>query len=196
MFFRGRNPVSCVLKSCIMSFHSGKGDRAEFKSFLSKAKNVVFLTGAGTSAESGIPTFRGAGGLWRKYQATDLATPEAFKANSSLVWEFYSYRREVVLSKKPNNAHTAIAAFEKRLSEQGSRVNVITQNIDGLHQAAGSKNVIELHGNKNCFKMLYLLYVCLYTWVPPPPLPRPTTHSTPSTVDLRVGMSHRSKLIF
>ena len=129
-----------------MSFHTSKSDCAEFKSLLSKASNVVFLTGAGCSAESGIPTFRGAGGLWRKYSATDLATPEAFKANPSLVWEFYSYRREVALSKNPNNAHLAIAEFEKHLVDEGRNVHVITQNIDGLHQRAGSKNVIELHG--------------------------------------------------
>ena len=129
-----------------MSFHTNKGSASEFKSLLSKAKNVVFLSGAGASAESGIPTFRGAGGLWRKYKATDLATPGAFNANPSLVWEFYSYRREVVLTKNPNKAHYAIAQFEKRLKEEGKSVDVITQNINGLHQAAGSTNVIELHG--------------------------------------------------
>ena len=129
-----------------MSFHSSKSDSAEFKSLLSQAKNVVFLTGAGCSAESGIPTFRGAGGLWRRYKATELATPEAFNANPSLVWEFYSYRREVVFTKKPNDAHHAIAEYEKRMTKEGREVHVITQNIDGLHQTAGSKNVIELHG--------------------------------------------------
>ena len=133
-------------KLLTMSFHSSKSDNAEFKALLSKAKNVVFLTGAGCSAESGIPTFRGAGGLWRKYQATELATPEAFAANPSLVWEFYSYRREVVLTKKPNDAHHAIAEFEKCMLSQDRNVHLITQNIDGLHQAAGSKSVIELHG--------------------------------------------------
>ena len=129
-----------------MSFHSSKSDSAEFKSLLSKARNVVFLTGAGTSAESGIPTFRGAGGLWRKYKATELATLDAFNTNTSLVWEFYSYRREVVLTKRPNDAHHAIAEFEKRMVKEGREVHVITQNVDGLHQTAGSKNVIELHG--------------------------------------------------
>lgn len=138
--------LELIKKLPAMSFHSGKSDRAEFKSLLSKAKNVIFLTGAGCSAESGIPTFRGAGGLWRQYQATELATPNAFKANPSLVWEFYSYRREVVLTKKPNQAHHAISEFEKRAVTEGREVHVITQNIDGLHQAAGSKNVIELHG--------------------------------------------------
>ena len=129
-------------------FHTSKCDKAEFKFLLSQAKNIIFLTGAGCSAESGVPTFRGAGGFWRRHRATDLATPEAFSANPSLVWEFYSYRREVVLSKKPNPAHYAIAKFEEDLASQGRQVHVITQNIDGFHQNAGSKNVIELHGVK------------------------------------------------
>ncbi len=143
---RRRNILKPFQKLLTMSFHSSKSDSAEFKSLLSQAKNVVFLTGAGCSAESGIPTFRGAGGLWRKYKATELATPEAFNANPSLVWEFYSYRREVVFTKKPNDAHHAIAEYEKRMTKEGREVHVITQNIDGLHQTAGSKNVIELHG--------------------------------------------------
>lgn len=78
-------------------------DMVAFKEKLKAAKNIVILTGAGVSAESGIPTFRGAGGLWRRYQATSLATPEAFAANPSLVWEFYHYRREVARKAKPNN---------------------------------------------------------------------------------------------
>ena len=143
---RRRNSIKPFQRLLAMSFHSSKGDCAEFKSLLSQAKNVVFLTGAGCSAESGIPTFRGAGGLWRKYQATQLATPESFRANPSLVWEFYSYRREVVFTKKPNDAHHAIAKFEKSMVNEGKEVHVVTQNIDGLHQTAGSKNVIELHG--------------------------------------------------
>ncbi|XP_028392003.1 NAD-dependent protein deacylase-like [Dendronephthya gigantea] len=145
--FRGRKLSNSFQNLLKMSFHTSKGDMTDFKSLLSKARNVVFLTGAGCSAESGVPTFRGAGGLWRKYDATKLATPESFRANPSLVWEFYSYRRELVLTKKPNDAHHAIAKFEKHLVNQGRMVHVITQNIDGLHQAAGSKNVIELHGS-------------------------------------------------
>lgn len=74
----------------------------KFKSLLADAKHVVVLTGAGISAESGIPTFRGSGGLWRRYQATDLATLDAFKRSPSLVWEFYHYRRDIVLKSKPN----------------------------------------------------------------------------------------------
>ncbi|PVD21096.1 hypothetical protein C0Q70_19262 [Pomacea canaliculata] len=120
---------------------------AAFREQFAKAKHIVVLTGAGVSAESGVPTFRGAGGFWRKYQAQDLATPEAFKRNPSLVWEFYHYRREVMLSKTPNPAHIAIAECEKRLAAQGRRIVVITQNIDELHERAGSKNILELHGN-------------------------------------------------
>ena len=127
-------------------FHTTSDDKAEFRDLLAKAKNVVFLTGAGVSAESGIPTFRGAGGLWRTYAAQDLATPSAFRQNPSLVWEFYSYRREVVLSKEPNKAHVAIGEFQGRMRSEGKNVSVVTQNIDGLHQRAGAKDVIELHG--------------------------------------------------
>uniref|UniRef100_A0A8D3DTT3 NAD-dependent protein deacylase sirtuin-5, mitochondrial n=1 Tax=Scophthalmus maximus TaxID=52904 RepID=A0A8D3DTT3_SCOMX len=95
-------------------------DLAAFREIFSKAKRVAVLTGAGVSAESGVPTFRGAGGYWRKWQAQELATPEAFSRNPSRVWEFYHYRREVT---------------------------VVTQNIDELHRRAGSKNILEIHGS-------------------------------------------------
>eukprot|EP00057_Strongylocentrotus_purpuratus_P001198 XP_001196343.2 PREDICTED: NAD-dependent protein deacylase sirtuin-5, mitochondrial [Strongylocentrotus purpuratus] len=120
-------------------------DVAALREEISKAKHIVFMTGAGASAESGVPTFRGAGGFWRKWQAQQLATPEAFESNPSLVWEFYHYRREVMITKHPNKGHIAIADFEKRLSNQERRVSVITQNIDELHRQAGSANVIEMH---------------------------------------------------
>ncbi|XP_028260515.1 NAD-dependent protein deacylase sirtuin-5A, mitochondrial-like isoform X2 [Parambassis ranga] len=113
----------------------------------SKANNIAIITGAGVSAESGVPTFRGAGGYWRKWQAQDLATPEAFSRNPSRVWEFYHYRREVMLTKNPNPAHLSIAECEERLSKQGRNVTVITQNIDELHRRAGSKNILEIHGS-------------------------------------------------
>ncbi|GFO46746.1 NAD-dependent protein deacylase sirtuin-5, mitochondrial [Plakobranchus ocellatus] len=122
-------------------------DMTKFRECFSKAKHIVVLTGAGVSAESGVPTFRGAGGLWRKWKAQELASPEAFASNPSLVWEFYHYRREVMSSKHPNPAHVAIAECEKRLKAQGRRVVVITQNIDELHKRAGSENILELHGN-------------------------------------------------
>uniref|UniRef100_A0A3P9GZI0 NAD-dependent protein deacylase sirtuin-5, mitochondrial n=1 Tax=Oryzias latipes TaxID=8090 RepID=A0A3P9GZI0_ORYLA len=122
-------------------------DLAAFRDFFAKAENIAILTGAGVSAESGVPTFRGAGGFWRKWQAQDLATPEAFSRNPSRVWEFYHYRREVMLTKDPNAAHKAIAECEERLSRQGRKVTVITQNIDELHRRAGSKNILEIHGS-------------------------------------------------
>lgn len=122
-------------------------DMAAFREIFSKAQNIVILTGAGVSAESGVPTFRGAGGYWRKYEAQRLATPEAFSRNPSRVWEFYHYRREVMLTKNPNPAHLSIAECEERLSKQGRSVTVVTQNIDELHRRAGSKNILELHGS-------------------------------------------------
>ncbi|XP_054165334.1 NAD-dependent protein deacylase-like [Oppia nitens] len=121
-------------------------DLSAFRDIFSKSQHIVALTGAGISAESGVPTFRGSGGLWRTYKAQELATPEAFASNPSLVWEFYSYRRELVQTKIPNEAHTALAETEKRLANEGKRLVVITQNIDELHRRAGSDNVIELHG--------------------------------------------------
>ncbi|KAJ3639814.1 hypothetical protein Zmor_003150 [Zophobas morio] len=121
-------------------------DYNEFQKIIGQAQNIVALTGAGVSAESGIPVFRGAGGLWRTHRATDLATPTAFKANPALVWEFYHYRREVAFSCQPNNAHKALAKYEKLCKEQGRQFWVITQNVDGLHKRAGSENILELHG--------------------------------------------------
>ncbi|RMC16191.1 hypothetical protein DUI87_08405 [Hirundo rustica rustica] len=122
-------------------------DMADFREVFAKAKHIAIITGAGVSAESGVPTFRGAGGFWRKWQAQELATPGAFARNPSRVWEFYHYRREVMLNKHPNPAHIAIAECEKRLSKQGRSVVVITQNIDELHRKAGTKHLLEIHGS-------------------------------------------------
>lgn len=122
-------------------------DLAKFREAYKKAKHVVVLTGAGVSAESGVPTFRGEGGLWRTWRAQDLASPSAFARDPSLVWEFYHYRREVMATKHPNPAHLAIAEAEQRLTAEGKRLVVITQNIDELHKKAGSKEIIELHGS-------------------------------------------------
>lgn len=149
--FGHRNLQNLVLKQrqtpLKMSEPRWNSDMSAFREEFAKAKNIVVLTGAGVSAESGVPTFRGAGGYWRLYQAQDLATPEAFARNPSQVWEFYHYRREVMGTKEPNKAHLAIAECEERLRKQDRKVTVITQNIDELHKRAGSKNVIELHGN-------------------------------------------------
>jgi len=103
-----------------------------------KPRSVVVFTGAGVSADSGIPTFRGEGGLWRTYHAEDLATPEAFARNPLLVWEWYEWRRGLVRAAQPNAAHRALAEIQ---------ATVVTQNVDGLHERAGSKDVLELHGN-------------------------------------------------
>jgi NAD-dependent deacetylase len=106
------------------------------------AKKIVFVTGAGISQESGIPTFRGKDGLWRKYDPMQLATIDAFFDNPKLVWEWYEERRKNILNAQPNAGHMAIAQLEKY-----KEVVVLTQNIDGLHQRAGSTNVLELHGS-------------------------------------------------
>jgi NAD-dependent deacetylase len=104
---------------------------------------IVVFSGAGISAESGIPTFRGAGGMWQKYRAEELASYEAFKKNPELVWEFYDYRRQIMAKTKPNNAHLFLSKMERMFDS----FNIITQNIDGLHERAGSLNILELHGN-------------------------------------------------
>ncbi len=107
------------------------------------ARAVTVLTGAGISADSGVPTFRGADGLWRNFRAEDLATPEAFARDPRLVWEWYNWRREVISTKQPNAAHEAVAAMELRREHFW----LITQNVDGLHRAAGSRRLSEIHGN-------------------------------------------------
>ncbi len=111
---------------------------------LAGSRHVVVLTGSGISAESGVPTFRDAGtGLWARYEPTDLATPEAFSADPGLVWRWYRWRRGLVAAAEPNPAHLAVA----RLADCVPRLTLITQNVDGLHQRAGSRDVIEFHGN-------------------------------------------------
>jgi NAD-dependent deacetylase len=112
------------------------------RSRLQEARIVTVLTGAGVSAESGIPTFRGADGIWRRYNAVDLATPQAFARDPKLVWEFYTWRRDIIAKAAPNPAHYALAELERR--KPG--FTLITQNVDGLHRRAGSVNVIEIHG--------------------------------------------------
>ncbi len=106
------------------------------------AKKIVFVTGAGISQESGIPTFRGKDGYWRKYDPMQLATIDAFYQNPKLVWEWYEDRRKNILAAHPNKGHLAISDLTKYKD-----VIVLTQNIDGLHQRAGSKQVLELHGS-------------------------------------------------
>ncbi len=114
------------------------------RSQIASARAITILTGAGISADSGIPTFRGTDGLWRNYQAEDLATPEAFARDPRLVWAWYNWRRELIATTQPNPAHIALAELERR---RPGRFWLITQNVDGLHRAAGSQCLSEIHGN-------------------------------------------------
>ncbi|MEO2201726.1 MAG: NAD-dependent deacylase [Nitrosopumilus sp.] len=116
-----------------------------FESIIEQIKDIqkiVFVTGAGISQESGIPTFRGKDGLWRNYNAMELATIDAFYKNPKLVWEWYNERRRNIFAAQPNLGHKAITELEKY-----AEVTILTQNIDGLHQKAGSTEVLELHGS-------------------------------------------------
>ena len=110
---------------------------------LKKAKSVAVLTGAGVSAESGVATFRGEHGLWKKFRPEELANFDAFIRNPELVWEWYQYRRKLIHEVEPNPGHLALAKLEKVCDN----FTLITQNVDGLHYTAGNKNIVELHGN-------------------------------------------------
>ena len=110
---------------------------------LRHAARVAVLTGAGISAESGLGTFRGAGGLWEGHRIEDVATPSAFERDATLVWRFYNMRRAALAKVTPNPGHDALVALERRL---GDAFTLVTQNVDGLHQQAGSRNVLEIHG--------------------------------------------------
>jgi NAD-dependent deacetylase len=118
---------------------------------LQQAKRITVLTGAGISAESGIPTFRGAGGLWRDYSPEKLATPEAFARDPRLVWEWYNWRRGIIHRAQPQAGHLALAELERKKSadDEGRRghFTLVTQNVDGLHDRAGSQNLVKLHGD-------------------------------------------------
>jgi len=118
-------------------------DRAA--AMLRGAERVAVLTGAGVSAESGVPTFRGTDGLWEGHHVEEVATPFAFERDPKLVWRFYNARRAGLRTVHPNPGHFALAALENRLGTE--RFALVTQNVDGLHKAAGSKHVLELHGN-------------------------------------------------
>jgi NAD-dependent deacetylase len=117
----------------------------QVRRWLAAAKRVAVLTGAGMSAESGVPTFRDAQtGLWAKFDPQQLATEEAFRANPAMVWDWYAFRREMIAKVEPNPGHRALAEFAQR---HPKRLTLITQNVDGLHQRAGSVDVLALHGN-------------------------------------------------
>src|SRR5690606_11761223 len=123
----------------------GEASLADVRAWLAAARRVVVFTGAGVSAESGIPTFRDAlTGLWARYDPERLATEAGFRADPALVWRWYAERRDAIGAAQPNAAHRAIAASESR---GGSHITVVTQNIDGLHARAGSRDVLELHGS-------------------------------------------------
>lgn len=113
------------------------------RTLLQQAARIAVLTGAGISAESGVPTFRGSGGLWRQFRAEDLATPQAFARDPELAWQWYDWRRGILAQVKPNAGHLALAELEQRVPQ----FTVVTQNVDGLHQKAGSRSVLEVHGS-------------------------------------------------
>lgn len=108
-----------------------------------KARTVAVITGAGMSKESGIPTFRGPEGLWKNFRAEELATPEAFRKDPKLVWEWYEWRRQIVLKAEPHEGHKSLAEMEDYFDD----FLLITQNVDGLHPRAGSRQLIEIHGS-------------------------------------------------
>lgn len=116
---------------------------ARARAWLAAARRVVALAGAGLSAESGVPTFRGAGGLWRNFRPEELATPAAFAQQPRLVWEWYDWRRQAIARAEPNAGHRALAALEAR----AERFDLVTQNVDGLEERAGCRRVWRLHGD-------------------------------------------------
>jgi NAD-dependent deacetylase len=122
---------------------TGRDSVGNARSVLKEASRIAVLTGAGISAESGIPTFRGPGGIWRTYKAEDLATPEAFARDPKFVWEWYDYRRSVIAEVQPNAGHRALVDLEMRVKT----FTLITQNVDGLHDRAGSRTILKVHGD-------------------------------------------------
>ena len=118
-------------------------EKKEFTELLNFSNKITVITGAGISAESGVPTFRGKDGLWRNFRAEELATPQAFEKNPQLVWEWYNWRRELISKCKPNPAHEFLVKLEKK---KGDNFLLITQNVDGLHRKAGNSRIIEIHG--------------------------------------------------
>ena len=113
------------------------------RDWIRAASSVVVLTGAGISAESGIPTFRSADGLWKQYKPEDLATPQAFAKDPRLVWEWYDWRRTLIAKSEPNAGHRALVHLEAAKPD----FTLITQNVDGLHERAGSRRALKLHGD-------------------------------------------------
>ncbi len=115
----------------------------EIQNIFKKSKRVCISTGAGMSAESGVPTFRGEEGIWKEFRPEELATLEAFRSDPNLVWGWYAWRRKKILEAKPNAGHLALADW----GNSDKRITVVTQNVDDLHRRAGSSKILELHGN-------------------------------------------------
>lgn len=139
---------------------------------ISASDHVFTLTGAGVSAESGIPTFRGVGGLWRNYRIEEVASPYAWQRDPRMVWEFYSMRRRVAAQAKPNPAHFALTELEEKL---GERLFLCTQNVDNLHEQAGAQRVIHMHGElfkSRCDTCSRPPFADSNTYEPPGELPR------------------------
>ena len=139
---------------------------------ISPDDRLFVLTGAGVSAESGIPTFRDAGGLWRNYRFEQVASPVAWRRDPKLVWEFYSMRRRVASAAKPNAAHAALASLERRL---GDRFFLCTQNVDDLHEQAGSQRVVHMHGElfkSRCDSCARRPFAVTNLYEPPAEIPR------------------------
>lgn len=116
---------------------------SEVRDWLKNARSIAVLTGAGIAAESGIPTFRDAGGLWKNFRAEELATPQAFARDPKFVWEWYDWRRSLIAKAEPNAGYRALAELEKRTPH----FTLITQNVDGLHDRAGSTHLLKVHGD-------------------------------------------------
>ena len=127
---------------------------AEARGLLAAAERVVALSGSGISAESGIPTFRGAGGVWKGMRVEDFATPEGFDRRPLEVWNWYAGRRAELEDAQPNPGHVALAEIQRQVEGRGGSFVLATQNIDGLHQIAGSQNVLELHGTNRAIDCL------------------------------------------
>ena len=153
------------------------------REIIGKAKHVAVLTGAGISAESGVPTFRSEDGLWKNFSASELATPEAFLENPRRVWQWYGWRRGEMLKAEPNAGHLALVELEKR----AKAFHLITQNIDNLHRRAGNANIIEIHGNafrNRCTSCRYLFSDDSCDFEEPEPLPICPECGSPARVDV------------
>ncbi|MCP3870061.1 MAG: NAD-dependent deacylase [Gammaproteobacteria bacterium] len=137
------------------------------KGLIASAERVAVLTGAGISAESGVPTFRGKDGLWKNYRAEDLASPEAFRKDPGLVWEWYDWRRSLIAARQPNPGHYALV----KLEEQVPAFTLITQNVDGLHDLAGSSHPLKLHGDIWTVRCTRCTYTDINRQTPLPEIP-------------------------